>query len=345
MAVTPIIQILPTDPRWISLLESGVRIGIFHHPAWSQLLAECYGYRPFVIALPGANDTLKTGIPFMEINSPITGKRWVSLPFSDYCFPVYTDESALRNLVQEIIPFAKSKKINNIELRGLYPEQPALHTCSRYVIHEIDIRPGAEKVWKTVHEMHRRNTKIAKENGVNIIQGTTLEHLENFYDLHLLTRRRQGVPVQPWKFFNYMKKMLFDHGHGFLLLAYRDGKCLAGAVFLHYKEVLTYKYGASREDSLKYRPNDLVMWTAIERACDHSFTRFDLGRTDLENIGLRNFKSRWGAKENPLFYTNLGTRSGRSEDDRLVHYMQIILSKSPTWVCRLSGELLYKHFG
>ena len=345
MAITSMIEMFPTDPRWISLLESDARIGIFHHPAWSQLLAKCYGYRPFVIALAGPTGTLTAGIPFMEINSPIGGKRWVSLPFSDYCFPVYTEKSALCDLVGEIIPFAASKKIYKIELRGEYPEQSALHACSRHVIHKIDLRPGEIKVWKNIHEMHRRNIKIAKANDVNIIQGTTLENLENFYELHLMTRRRQGVPVQPWKFFKYLKETLFDQEHGFLLLAYRDGQCIAGAVFLYFKETLTYKYGASKDDSLKFRPNNLLMWTAIQWGLEHGFACFDLGRTDLKNTGLQMFKSRWGAQETPLIYTSFGASSIFDGNEGLAHYTQIILRKSPAWVCKLSGDIFYKHFG
>lgn len=345
MIRTSLNKMLPTDPRWISLLASDARIGIFHHPAWSQLMAECYGYRPFIVALSGSNGTLTTGVPLMEINSLFAGKRWVSLPFSDHCCPLYTAESALRELAEGMILLLKNEKVHSLELRGVYPELSAFHTSSEHVIHEIDLRPGKEKVWKKMHEMHRRNIKKAQENDVKIIWGETLEHLENFYHLHLLTRRRQGIPVQPWKFFKCMKKLLLDQEHGFLLLAYKDQQCIAGAIFLYFKDILTYKYGASREDSLMYRPNNLVIWNAIQWGCEHGFTYFDLGRTDLENTGLRIFKSRWGAQETPLNYTSLGSSSIYNGNKRLMRYMQIIIRRSPTWVCRLSGEMLYRQFG
>ena len=318
---------------------------VFHHPTWSQLMAECYGYSPFIIALPGTDGDLMAGVPLMEVNSPITGKRWVSLPFSDYCRPLYKDESVLQEFVEGIIQLAARKKMQNLELRGVYPKSPALCTHSQHVIHEIDLRPGSEKVWKGTHEMHRRNIKIARQSDLEIVYGETIEHLKDFYHLHLLTRRRQGVPVQPWKLFEGIKKLLLDQGHGFLLLAHKDQQCLAGAIFLHWKETLTYKYGASSDEGLKYRPNNLVMWTAIQKGCENGFTQFDMGRTDLGNTGLRTFKSRWGARETPLFYTNLSASSVHMGEGRVMHYMHIILQNSPAWVCRLSGELFYKHFG
>jgi CelD/BcsL family acetyltransferase involved in cellulose biosynthesis len=283
MTKSSLLQMPPSDPRWISFLDSSPNAGIFHHPAWSQLMSECYGYRPFVIALPGPTGDLTAGIPLMEVNSPITGKRWVSLPFSDDCRPLYTDESALRELTEGVIHLATHHKVPKLELRGTYPANPALCATSQHVIHVLDLHPDEKIVWKKMHEMHRRNIRIAYENEVKIIQGETVQHLEEFYRLHLLTRRRQGVPIQPWKFFLRMKELFLDCERGFLLLAYKYQQCIAGALFLHWKDTLTYKYGASGDDGLKYRPNNLIMWTAIQKGCESGFDHFDMGRTDLEN--------------------------------------------------------------
>lgn len=340
-----ILQLSPSDPRWAAFLASSPSSGIFHHPAWSQLLAECYGYRPFIAALQTSEGALTAAVPLMEIDSPITGKRWVSLPFSDYCWPLYADEYALRELAEGMLNLAAKNQISRLELRGMYPALPALEVSSRYVIHMIDLTPGEQWVWKNIHAMHRRNIKIAQENDVKVTVGETKEHLADFFRLHSVTRRRLGVPTQPWKYFKSMHNLLLEQGHGFLLLAYRQGQCLAGAIFLHSKETLTYKYGASIEDGLRYRPNNLLMWTAIQKGCEDSFRHFDMGRTDLDNSGLRTFKSRWGASETSLVYTSLKGEPNHASDGRIMRYMNTVLKKSPAWVSRLTGELLYKHFG
>lgn len=345
MESASILQLSSSDPRWIAFLDSCPSAAIFHHPAWSQLLAECYGYRPFIAALPKTDGALAAAVPLMEINSPITGKRWVSLPFSDYCRPLHFGESVPTELAEGMLMLAANNQISRLELRGVYPSLPSLNTASRHVIHEIDLTPGEQWVWMHTHEMHRRNIKIAQENDVRVTLGETTEHLADFYRLHLLTRRRQGVPIQPWRFFKNIQRLLLDQKLGFLLLAYRRDQCIAGAVFLHWKETLTYKYSASRVDGLKYRPNNLIMWVAIQKGCESGFSRLDMGRSDIENTGLRTFKSYWGARETPLIYTSLNGGLGRTENGKLMRYMHAILQKSPTWVCRLTGELLYKHFG
>jgi CelD/BcsL family acetyltransferase involved in cellulose biosynthesis len=87
------------------------------------------------------------------------------------------------------------------------------------------------------------------------------------------------------------------------------------------------------------------MWTAIQQACVQGFSYFDMGRTDLENTGLRTFKRRWGAREMPLFYSSLKARSGLKTEGPLARYMHAVIQRSPACVCRLTGELLYRHFG
>jgi CelD/BcsL family acetyltransferase involved in cellulose biosynthesis len=337
-----ILKLEPSDPTWASFLDTQVDINIFYHPAWMQLLKECYGYRPFILALTESTGGLIAGVPLMEVANPITGKRWVSLPFSDYCRPLSKDEAFLSDFAEQILRLAKNQKIHALELRGVYSQESSLLSYSNHVVHKLGLETGVEGTWKNIHAMHRRNVRIAMDNNVEIIFGTQIEHLVEFYRLHLLTRHRQGVPVQPWRFFALLKKLLLDQGSGFLLLAYKKQQCIAGALFLHWKDTFTYKYGASTEDSLCYRPNNLIMWTAIRHACEHGFKYFDMGRTDIENNGLRIFKTRWGAIETPLFYSSTNLPRSTSGWSRHIHFF---IQKSPVWACRLSGELLYKYFG
>ena len=337
--------IAPSDPVWMAFIKNKPQASIFHHPAWSQLLVETYGYQPFISAIFNPDGTLAAGVPMMEVNSPVTGKRWVSLPFSDYCDPLSDDDQALRNLTLQILELASNKHVLKTELRSAYPKQTGLYPFSEHVLHLAELEDDCDKVLSRVHGMHRRNLKQAITSQVEIVRAETLTQLHEFYDLHLRTRRSQGVPVQPLRFFENLKQILLDQELGFLLLAYKDQRCIAGAVFLHWQKRLTYKYGASSDDGLQYRPNNLLMWTAMQWGCEHGYTCFDMGRSDPGNAGLRTFKSRWGAQESTLEYTSLTPLPIRNEKNRFMGLMESVVQISPLWVCRLTGELLYKHFG
>jgi CelD/BcsL family acetyltransferase involved in cellulose biosynthesis len=332
-----------TDQRWLSLVESQSHATIFQHPSWARALADTYGYRAFAIVATDAAGHVYAGLPMMEVASPLTGRRWISLPFTDHCNPVLRDDSALKDLPAALKELRRSSGIPRVELRFCLPPHPGLQSSQAYTLHEVELSEDVEAVYQQIHKMHRRNVRIAENEGVRIEWGTEQRHAHDYYALHLHTRRRQGVPIQPRRFFDQIAELL-QQGLGFILLAHHEGHCVAGAVFLHWRDTLTYKYGASLPDNRKLRPNNLVMWTAIRWGCQHGFRVFDLGRTDTSNLGLREFKTRWGARETPLSYSVITTQPPKPDHNGLERFMTTAIRSSPTWVCRVTGELLYKHF-
>jgi lipid II:glycine glycyltransferase (peptidoglycan interpeptide bridge formation enzyme) len=153
------------------------------------------------------------------------------------------------------------------------------------------------------------------------------------------------MPAQPWSFFDLLGRRLLETGLGFALLALKDDQCLAGAVFLRWGETLTYKFGASSRTECALQPNYLLFDTAIRWGCDHHCTQLDLGRTDLANAGLRTFKDRWGAHEFPLAYSVMAPASNRHAAGPWLRNLSWFIRHSPPWVARISGEMLYRHFG
>jgi len=335
----------PADERWIAFTAATPQANIFHHPTWANLLTECYGYRPFVVAVGDAGGRICAGLPMMEVNSRLTGRRWVSLPFTDHCAPLCCDAESFSRLIARLADLSADARTPNIELRWGLPTHPVLQSYSHHVLHTIKLGRDSESVASRFHHTHRRNIEIAKKKGVRIEWGQKREHLEVFYRLHLATRRRQGIPVQPWRFFDLLGRAIIERGLGFVLLAYKDDECLAAGVFLHWQQTLTYKYGASSTDGLSLRPNNLLFWTAISWGCENGYTLFDMGRTDMANTGLREFKSRWGAEEVPLLYSTLSAAPPQPMTGKLMRVLQTVIRNSPVLVCRAAGELLYRHFG
>src|SRR5438067_6027003 len=108
--------------------------------------------------------------------------------------------------------------------------------------------------------MLRRNIGVAERLGVTLYQGNSPDDMEVFYRLHLMTRRRLGVPIQPRRFFHLFNSYIIDHHLGFILSAHVDDVPIAAAVFLNWNGVLIYKYGASDHRFWNYRPNNLLFW-------------------------------------------------------------------------------------
>jgi CelD/BcsL family acetyltransferase involved in cellulose biosynthesis len=335
----------PGDERWVAFAESSPQATIFHHPAWVNLLTDCYGYHPFIVAVDDVDGRIRAGVPMMELRSPLTGRRWVSLPFTDHCTPLCRDADAVGSLTDAVVQISEAECVPRVELRGEYPRHPEIQPDSHHVLHVVRLGPDVDSVTGRIHRMHKRNTKAARKKGVHIEWGQQREHLDAFCTLHLETRRRQGIPIQPQKFFDLLGSTIIEQGLGFVLLAYKDDQCLAAAVFLHWRHTLIYKYGASSTEGWSLRPNNLLFWSAIRWGCENGYTLLDMGKTELTNTGLREFKDRWGAEEVPLTYSFISATPPRPANGRLMHVMRTVIRNSPPWACKAAGSLLYRHFG
>lgn len=335
----------PQDNRWLEFIQSNPQASPFHHPSWINLLAHCYGYEGFILALPAPPDGIRAGLPIMEINSALTGRRWVSLPFTDHCAPLYNDEDALKQLTMQTVSAIEARHIPRAQLKWMYPPHPSLRGHSEFVLHRLRLSADETEVAGRIKHKQFRQVKVAQERGVRIEKGTNSEFVENFYRLHLQTRRKKGVPVQPRKFFRLLEQEILRPGLGFILLASKDGQCVAGAVFLQWNKTLVYKYSASNETGRQSLAMDLLLWNAIAWACAHGFDWMDMGRTDNADQGLRNFKLRWGAEESLLTYSELPARAPSQNTSRLAPLMKSVITHSPAIVDKFLGELLYRHFG
>lgn len=333
------------DERWITLIDKAPLANIFHHPAWSQVLATCYNYYPQIFALVNAQNDLMAGLPLMRLQNFGAKPRWESLPFSDHCFPICENAASETRLITEILAAAREQQIKLVGFRGNQISHEAFYPSQCYAWHSIQLMNDFPAVSARINTMHRRNARNAQERGVQITRGNSQADIDAFYHLHLHERHRQGLPVQPKKFFVQIRKLLFEKDLGSILFAVKDGKAIASILLLHYGQVLTYKFGASDRSSLVFRPNDLLFWTAIQWGCENHYEFFDLGRTDLDNIGLARFKNGWGADEHQLVYYSTSPDRQTRVTEILSRRLKAVIRVSPLWVCRLLGELFYKYAG
>ena len=104
-------------PKWDELLLRTPGASFFHSSGWAKVLAESYGYTPLYFTVL-ENGKLRALVPMMEVNSFLTGKRGVSLPFTDYCEPIIEEGIEFQDLLNPIIDHGKKNGWKYIELRG-----------------------------------------------------------------------------------------------------------------------------------------------------------------------------------------------------------------------------------
>jgi CelD/BcsL family acetyltransferase involved in cellulose biosynthesis len=329
---------------WRSFVADRSEATAFHDPAWAELLAECYGYRPFVLAVLDNQGEPLAGLPFLETKTVRRTRRWVSLPFTDMCEPLAIDRAATRALADGLEPARAEAGVKRLEVRSEL-EAPGASPSAQALSHVLHLEPDAEAVFRRLSRSQaQRNVARARRLDVVVRRGEGRADLDRaFFHLQTETRRRLGVPIQPRRFYSLLWDRMIEPNRGSLLLAYSGALPIAGAVFLHSQRTLTFKFGASLKSHWHLRGNALIFWTAIQQGCESGAETLDFGRTELDHGGLRTFKQNWGGRELPLSYTFFGTPSRRRSTGLAKSAVAGVIRHSPPFVCRAVGASLYKY--
>ena len=332
------------DPVWDRLVASHPGSSAFHSSAWMRVLCETYAHKPIGL-LWSNNGEVKALLPILEIASVLTGRRGVCLPFTDFCEPLYFGEFDSTVVLKELRSLAQKCGWKAFETRGeLGPSFPAGPSLVFHG-HSLDLRDGPAPLFERFASSVRRAIRKAERSGLSVHSSTSAEGVRDFYRLHVRTRRRHGLPVQPFSFFRNIHTHVIKPGFGFATVARRSFQPVAAAVFFRLGANAVYKFGGSDDRYQDLRPNNLVMWHAIQHLTDTKVDTLHLGRTSPHNEGLRRFKSGWGATEKPINYFRFDVRSDRwtPAKDRASGMHNAFFKRLPLFANRLIGAAIYPH--
>jgi len=341
------IQIL--DPiettDWDALLLRTEDPEFFHSSAWAKVLKESYRYQPLYFA-SSENGQLRLSMPFMEVYSPFTGRRGISLPFSDQCAPYFLDQRYLHEAVDLAVEHGRKAGWRYIEWRATGYFDDCVPSWADYHTHEILLSGSEASLFARLKASNRRNINKATQAGQSIEISQSWDAVISFYRLHGLTRKRHGLPPQPLIFFKKVFEHVISGGYGHVISASHAGRVIASSMFFHFGKRALYKYGASESAYLHLRPNNLIMWEAIKWYRSHNYETLSLGRTEMDNPGLLRYKQGWGAEENLLKYFRYDYKEKAflAKRPEKVLYKKL-LSKFPERLLRVIGSLAYRHVG
>lgn len=333
--------------QWDRFVASHPNGSPYHLSCWMRTIHETYSFKPLLYVHKNGTGDISGVFPCFVIKSHLTGSRIVSLPFSDYCGPLFTDIRQQKEVLSEIIK-NYGQQVKYIEIRSPVSEDSGLVCHKYYKHHVLNLDADPSEIRRRLNKRTiQYSIRKAKKAGVEIREENTLRGMEEFCRLNMLTRKKHGVPSQPRRFFQNMYDYMMLTEHAFILLAIYDSKPVAASVFFRSNGTVHYKYNASDPRYLsRTTPNHLLTWHAIEKACLEGYRFFDFGRTSPDNAGLMRYKEMFGAKRVNLpyyYYPQIKGASSKEESSLLYRMLTGIWRSLPDPILEKIGPMIYKH--
>jgi hypothetical protein len=175
----------------------------------------------------------------------------------------------------------------------------------------LDLRLGADTLFKQFHKSGRRNIRLAIRNGVEVSEVSTPEDVLASYEVYRRWRRTKRKKIE-WEElpFSVFEQACNLRANRRVFLASYSGKAISVLSLRFYHGGLIEGSGThSVDEYLHLYPNELLHWTAIEWACREGFRSYSFG-------GAHTFLRRFGGEVAPVYRYRLDRTWLRRHDFR-----------------------------
>lgn len=344
------------DPRWDSFVLDHALGRISHLSGWKTVLESSFRHmKGYYLALSDPDTgEITAGLPLFDVQSWLTGRRLVSVPFATLCDPLISTSEDMGELFTAAAELANRLKAGYIEIRT-FASHPLIHeercdTRTLFTHHYLVLDADPEQLKKSFHRtcVRQRITRAVNSN-VRLRVGDTAADLKLFYTLYVGARRRIGLPPQPYRFFRMLWEVFHPGRQVLLLLAEWNGQTIGALLLLRHKGRLSAEFLASDENFREISPDHFLFWEAIQAAYREGCTVFDFGRTSPQNRTLMEFKGRWGTAtaDLPCFYypKEAGVAFQERRDSLPYRLVAALCRKAPDPALDCLGRLCYRHMG
>ncbi len=228
----------------------------------------------------------------------------------------WNDEEVIQAFINEIKRIAREQKCVFVRVRpqleannfskkifaDYYFRNAPIHLHAE-LTSQLDITESEEEILAGMRKTTRYEVKKATSLGVKVTGTANPEAIKEFYELQLLTAKRQGFTPFSYRLLYEEFKIFSGASKALLYTAEFENKLLAQAVIIFYGEEAVYHYGASTDEGRKYPGAYLIQWEAIKEAKRRGMKRYNFwGVSDSNNkkhrfYGISIFKRGFGGED------------------------------------------------
>ncbi len=141
---------------------------------------------------------------------------------------------------------------------------------------QLDLTHDVEKLFSQLNNKTRYNVNLAAKKGVQILENSSAEGLEEHLKIQQETTSRQGFYAHSPEYFRTMWQSLGQSGMMRIFEAHYEGQVLVSWIMFIFNGVLYYPYGASRSVNRDVMASNLMMWEMIQFGKQAGCTSFDM---------------------------------------------------------------------
>jgi hypothetical protein len=345
-----------SDTIWDDFVNQHPLGWVCHLSSWKRVLESSFkhmlGY--YFAILDDSNRKILAGLPVFHVKSWLFGDKLVSVPFATLCDPLVSTRQQFDVLFEAVRKLGNNLGVKHIEMRSFaaepFLEHDQLGKNNIFKLHYLELNEEPSALLKNFHKSCVANQiKKASRSNLKLSEAENQTDLDDFYTLHKLTRKRLGLPVQPYRFFYNLWNVLGPLNNIKILIARHDKVVIGAMLHLIDRNRISNDYASSDFKSKNLRPTHFLYWESIKLAHSLGLKIFDFGRTPVSAESLASFKERWGTKTHYLshyHYPKTDEKFFSSTENSLKYrLMQNLCKFSPDFAYRLISKFAYSHMG
>ncbi|MFX0134316.1 MAG: lipid II:glycine glycyltransferase FemX [Candidatus Hodarchaeota archaeon] len=339
------------DARWDRFVENHEMGLIYHLSGWKKVIEKTFPHIRGIFFALVENNEIKAALPIYEVKSWLTGHRFVSVPFAQFCDPLVSSATDLKLILQKLQDELRAESLEiKIMNSSIFFNQLSLELIHHSKYHYILLDKPPDLLKKQFHRTCvRQRISRALESNIEVTHCASKTELQEFFLLHSHTRKRLGLPPQPIDFFYNLWDIFSSNNMLEIVLASKDEIVIAALLLFKFRNRVTVEISAYDEKYLNFSPTHLLFWETIKSSFEGGYQIYDFGRTSLNSDSLIKFKNHWGTETIDLptyFKPNINDPNKMIKENSIKYKLiKNFCRISPQPIYQIIGKMVYRHIG